>query len=230
MRVSDAEPKQELVVVLEAGDELRLSLKDLCLDRRLTSLLLQGSGQARRLVLHAPKGGTREVTGPVEVLHLTGSAELRGRGLVLDVRAVTGRAGDLNGGVVQDATFERAVLRCTALTAPIEPLKPQAEPEASPAPVRPAAAGGWAAVAAATSSTRSPQATAEDRPPRTGDLVDHPVFGRCAVMRLDDEHLRIRRDTGRTIALGLSRLRVTLTGEMSDGKRVYRLEVLKAGE
>ncbi len=226
MRVSGSKPRETLVVVLDGGDELRLSLKDLCVDRSLPALLFEGSGQARRLVLHAPKGGTREVAGPVEVLHLTGLAELRGRGLILEARAVTGRAGDLNGGVVQDAVFERALLRCTVLSDVVEPTKVEAPAETAASPAPPAS-GGWAAVAAVSRAASPREEAAEDRPPRFGDLVDHPVFGRCAVVKMDDEHLRVRRDGGRTISLGLSRLRLELTGEMSDGKRVFALEVLK---
>lgn len=226
MRVSEAKPKETVVVVLDPGDELRLCLKDLCVERGYPALCFEGSGQARRVVLHAPKGGTREVAGPVEVLHLTGVAEMHGRGLLLEARAVTGRAGDLNGGVVQDASFERGHLRCTAMTAAIEPRRPEAPAEEAPPQATPGS-GGWAAVAAASSSRATAREDAEDRPPRFGDLVDHPVFGRCTVVKMDDEHLRVRREGGRTISLGLPRLALELTGEMSDGKRVYRLEVRK---
>jgi predicted DNA-binding protein with PD1-like motif len=225
MKVSPGEPNRELVVVFESGDHLRLALKDLCLDHGVAAVLLGGTGVAREATLRRGGASSERVPGPLELLQLVGSAELLGRRLAIDVRAVACRPGqspaEVFGGVVDDVVFERAVLRITTLTGAIEPVTVQ--PEAASQ----GGASSWASVAAASAEMRASQLTADDRPPRAGDLVDHPTFGRVKVVKMDDEHLRVRREGGRTISLGLSRIQLTLTGEKSDGKHVYKLEVVK---
>jgi predicted DNA-binding protein with PD1-like motif len=227
MRVSAAEPGREIAVILEAGDELRRALQDLCLERNAAGALFSGSGRLRDITFRRPRGMPERIREPMELVHLSGTAERSGKQLLLDARAVVlgdGEAAALAGGVVSDATFERGVLRLAVLATPLEPVtvSPEPRPESSP----PAAAD-WGAVAAASADKARLGPPDDERPPRPGDLVDHPTFGRLKIVGIDDEHLKVRREGERTMQLGLSRVQLELAGQMSDGTRVFKLSVQK---
>ena len=64
----------------------------------------------------------------------------------------------------------------------------------------------------------------EDARPKLGDIVDHRQFGRCKVVRLDDEHISLRKPKGRVVQLGLSILEFFAKGE-EDGKPVFDVVV-----
>jgi hypothetical protein len=89
------------------------------------------------------------------------------------------------------------------------------------------ATGAWAAVAAASADAGSPDGGEVDAP-RVGDVVRHAKFGDCVVRGIDDDHVRIRLEGGRTVSLGLSRLGFELAGELSTGKRIFTIDVKKA--
>ena len=60
--------------------------------------------------------------------------------------------------------------------------------------------------------------------PKLGDAVIHRQFGECRVLRIDDDHITLRKPDGRGVQLGLSILKFTSVAE--DGKsRVYQVQV-----
>jgi predicted DNA-binding protein with PD1-like motif len=48
--------------------------------------------------------------------------------------------------------------------------------------------------------------------PRRGDLVNHRQFGRCIVVKVDDDHIALRKPDGRVVQLGLPILEFAVQG------------------
>jgi predicted DNA-binding protein with PD1-like motif len=59
----------------------------------------------------------------------------------------------------------------------------------------------------------------------TGDIIQHPVLGRCVVERIEGEHefATVRRDTGRLVRLSLEVLRFRQTGTEGT-RRLFRVQ------
>lgn len=112
--------------------------------------------------------------------------------------------------------------------AELEPAPPPPAPE----PAKVAASGGWgAAVAASARKPVVPVTTSDlgfdaDGPPdlMTGDILLHPRFGRCRVMKVVGRKVKVRRPTGGYFDL---RVDVCTFSRQSDedGKRVFRLKI-----
>lgn len=210
LRRLDAQPA--ILLILERGEDLPRVLVDTCLQQDITTAIVEGSGRASSLTLEGGPAGRRRVAGPLEVLQLRGHLEQRGTRLEPELRVVASREMDTGleivGGVMLEGKFETATIRISRHMA----MSKKAAPETS---------SSWSVVAAASEDIGEP-ADDED-PPRVGDTVEHPKFGPCIVKGIDDEHLKVRLEGGRTIALGLSHLEFKLRGELSTGKRLYSL-------
>lgn len=214
LRKLDAQPP--LLLVLERGEDLPRVLLDTCLQQDISAAIVDGSGRASSLTLEGGPAGRRRVAGPLEVLQLRGHLEQRGTRLEPEIRVVASREMDTGleivGGVMIEGKFETATIRISRHMA------------MSKAAV--AETNAWSAVAAVSEDIGEPSDD-DDDPPRVGDTVEHPKFGPCIVKGIDDEHLKVRLDGGRTIALGLSHLEFKLRGELSTGKRLYSLNIRK---
>lgn len=217
MQVRQVDAERELVLVVERGEDLVRTLLDGCLEHEVETVLVQGSGRATSIVLEGGPAGKRSVAGPLELLCVTGKVDQKGRRLEPDLRVVACREMDTGlemvGGVLLSALVEGAILRLSR-HAPLSKAR-----VASPA------GASWSAVAAVSADLGEPPPEEVDETPRVGDLVDHPQFGQCTVIKIDDQHLRMRRSEGRVVSLGLSILRFSLRGEKTDGKRVYAVRV-----
>ncbi len=213
-RLTDAQP--EVLLFLERNEEIPATVSDFFLEKGITNALIDGSGRATWVTLEGGPSGSRRVGGPLELIHIHGSVEPKGKGLQWDLRVVASRELDTGvevvAGVLRDAQIERAILRITQ--------------HRSTTPTAVSALSGWSAVAAA-SAEAGPPSEAGSETPVVGDVVRHPKFGECKVKGIDDDHIRIRLDGGRTISLGLSRLSFDLSGELSSGKRVFAVHIKK---
>ena len=63
--------------------------------------------------------------------------------------------------------------------------------------------------------------------PARGDIVNHRQFGRCDVVRVDGEHISLRKPDRRVVQLGLAILVFEPAGE-HDGKTVYNVAVTRS--
>jgi hypothetical protein len=68
---------------------------------------------------------------------------------------------------------------------------------------------------------------AEEVRPSLGDIVNHRQFGQCKVVRLDDEHISLRKPDGRVVQLGLAILKFDPRGEL-EGKPVFDVVVSRS--
>lgn len=97
------------------------------------------------------------------------------------------------------------------------PAAPPAAEEAAPSPSL-----DWAAVQRASESQQGDEG---DEPPRRGDLLDHPTFGRCMIERYEEERDRISvRHRGKLIELSLERLQVSPVGREGQN-RLFRATI-----
>jgi hypothetical protein len=88
---------------------------------------------------------------------------------------------------------------------------------------------GWAEVFAESQRLRRAAAAegiddelddGEDHHPERGDFVEHRQFGRCRVVRIDDDHMALKKPDGRIVQLGLQVLQFRPKGE-AEGKKIY---------
>jgi hypothetical protein len=63
--------------------------------------------------------------------------------------------------------------------------------------------------------------------PARGDIVNHRQFGRCDVVRVDSEHISLRKPDRRVVQLGLAILVFEPAGEQ-DGKTAYNVAVTRS--
>jgi predicted DNA-binding protein with PD1-like motif len=225
MRLRQTDPQPELLLLVETGEELPRLLVDTCLQQGFPNVYVTGSGRAMSLTLEGGPTGRRRVAGPLEVLLLHGTLSQRGVQVEPELRVVACREMDTGlemiGGLLLEGKFERAQLRLLRHVPATKGLSDSAQ-QAS-----------WSALAAASASLgEAPPAQAEpaddDVTPKPGDRVHHPKFGTCVVKGVDDSHLKVRLEGGRTVSLGLSHLTWTLKGEMSTGQRVFDLHVRRS--
>lgn len=120
----------------------------------------------------------------------------------------------------------------------LEP-SPAATP-APPAPAKPAAAptgGGWAAAVAASKTPAAPAPSAGPPSPsdlgfdidgdpdlERGDILLHPRFGRCKVIKPLDDKVKVRRPTGAFIDLHLKVCHFSRLPD-EDGHRVFDVRI-----
>ncbi len=124
----------------------------------------------------------------------------------------------------------------SAAPAPV-PRPPSASPEAASETLpprfeavapQPPAGPSWSDVVRASS-----QKSAAEKPPeeddaslriQTGDIIQHPVLGRCVVERIEGDHefATVRRDSGRIVRLSLEVLRFRQTGA-EGSRRLFRV-------
>jgi predicted DNA-binding protein with PD1-like motif len=224
------EKQVELPAVIEAAAEkLALEFCDVSGFGVLEWIEIQTSGA------EAP----RRLQGPLDLLDLKGRLRRAGGVELADFVCTLSRATDsgieLLGGrliagraeFVEITLVELEAAEVDAPPGPLAETAPAAEPKV---PI----SGRWAE-ALAESKRQEHKARergwdwdsdAEEVRPERGDIVVHRQFGRCQVVRLDDEHISLRKPDGRVVQLGLSILQFTSSGT-EDGKAVYDVAVKK---
>ncbi len=105
-----------------------------------------------------------------------------------------------------------------------------APPPAAPSPVKDDASK-WSLALAESRRVEREGAAAnwddvEPVMPARGDIVNHRQFGRCDVVRVDSEHISLRKPDRRVVQLGLAILVFEPAGE-HDGKAVYNVAVTR---
>lgn len=217
--------------VLDAARRARLDFADVSGFGALDWVELERDGAAARF------------EGPFDLLDLKGRIRRVGDADVAEFVVTASRLTDVGpqmiGGRLRRAAgafLELRLAPLAAIPAAAEPPAPRAAPPAAPA-ARPAPLpkppdDRWAeALAESKRLERSAAAArlwegdgAAAEAPERGDFVDHRQFGRCLVVRIDDEHVSLRKPDGRIVQLGLPVLEFTRKGE-EGGVAVYDVQV-----
>lgn len=94
---------------------------------------------------------------------------------------------------------------------------------------RPPRKGSWAEAISRSRELEEEDIEEEDDvEPMPGDVVNHPKFGRCVVLGMDeDERVMVRRPGGGKAALARSHMKLHRTGTTDEGKAIYRLVVTR---
>jgi predicted DNA-binding protein with PD1-like motif len=234
---------ESLAVRIEAGAELPAAIERVAEDLGLEFCDIDGFGALDWVEIETAGGdGSRRFEGPLDMLALRGRLRRAGGVKLADYLCTVSRdAGDgveLLGGKLVRAGARFVELRFAPLVAAeVDGVEADDGVEAEEA-ARPARkeslAGKWAGALA--ESKRQEQrarergwdwdADREELRPAHGDLVNHRQFGRCKVVRLDDEHISLRKPDGRVVQLGLAILEFSAAGE-DEGKPVYDVAVRK---
>lgn len=121
-----------------------------------------------------------------------------------------------------------------------DPASTPAPARSEPAPAAPPAGGGggWAAAVAA-STTRPARSAARAADPsdlgfdvdgdpdlKSGDLLIHPRFGRCKVIKVADDKIKVRRPTGAFIDLHMKVCTFSRLPD-EDGRRAFEVRIGK---
>jgi hypothetical protein len=194
---------------------------------------VRGFGELKWVELQPTAGGTRRLRGPLDLLGLQGRLRRAGDVVLADWICTVSRETDngieVIGGRLVAAECSFAEVSLTPLSA-VASAGPAQRPEGQPAapvspievrlPAKPVAAAAPAAAlfAEALAESRRQETSAPDwdredeiRPAR-GDLVNHLQFGQCKVLRIDDDHITLRKPDARTVQLGLPILAFSLVG------------------
>ncbi|MDD5307012.1 MAG: hypothetical protein PHU25_06795 [Deltaproteobacteria bacterium] len=202
-----------------------------------------GFGRLRWVELTFGDGRTPvRIKGPLELLDLKARIRRAGDARLADYVCTLARLTDngvevLGGGLAR-AEVEFVELSLTPLElAAVEPAcAARAEVQAPrpprdlplPVPQPPAIDERWAAALA--ESRRAERLASlevdEGARPERGDVVNHRQFGRCTVVKIDDEHVSLRKPDGRVVQLGLTVLRFTPAGR-EDKHAVFDVEVAR---
>jgi predicted DNA-binding protein with PD1-like motif len=216
--------------IVGASEQLGLSFCDVHAFGTLEAVEIQAAGAE----------GTRQLQGPLDLLDLNGRLRRAGGVVLADYFCTLSRATDsgieLLGGrlVAGRASFLEVTL--FGLEAVEVESRPDDPAEAAPPPEPKAPVVGRWAEALAESKRQERRARErgwdwdsdeEEVRPSRGDIVVHRQFGRCQVVRLDDEHISLRKPDGRVVQLGLAVLAFTPAGTQ-DGAEVYDVTVNKA--
>jgi hypothetical protein len=185
------------------------------------------------------------VKGPLELLDLKARIRRAGDARLADYVCTLARLTDSGvevvGGGLARAEAEYVELRFTPLAVasletadaarpepqPARPLRDPAPLAAEPAaPKAPVLDDRWAAaLAESRRAERLAAIEAHDATrPERGDVVNHRQFGRCAVVKIDDDHVSLRKPDGRVVQLGLSILKFTPAGR-EDKHQIFDVEV-----
>lgn len=230
-------------VRLEDGESLPEAIERAAAGLGLDFCQVTGFGRLASARIDADGGGEPvRFAGPLTLLSLNGRVRIAGDVTICDLVCTLGRDTDngvqVLGGLLVEAETVFAELAFTALEV-FEAGGSARERAARPAPAReappagkPAAtaekAGKWADVIA--ESKRLEREGDEGKwdeefvLPSRGDIVNHQQFGRCSVVKVDDEHISLRKPEGRIVQLGLAILSFKRAGEV-DGKTAYDVEV-----
>jgi predicted DNA-binding protein with PD1-like motif len=234
---------ESLAVRIEAGAELPAAIEQAAEDLGLEFCDIDGFGELEWVEIATAGGaGSRRFEGPLDLLGLRGRLRRAGDVKLADyVCTVSRDAGDgieLLGGKLAGARAGFVELRFAPLVAAevdAADAEDGGEVEESARPARKESLAGKWADALAESKLQEQRARErgwdwdadrEELRPAHGDLVNHRQFGRCKVVRLDDEHISLRKPDGRVVQLGLAILEFTAAGE-DEGKPVYDVAVRK---
>jgi len=204
---------------------------------------VRGFGELHWVELQPAAGEPRRLRGPLDLLGLQGRLRRAGEVVLSDWVCTVSRETDngieVVGGRLIAAECSFAEVSLTPLEetggpaargAGSEPADPPAQAAVTPARPAPPAT---ARFAEALAESRRQEARASDwddgeevRPAR-GDLVNHLQFGRCTVIKIDDDHITLRKPEGRTVQLGLPVLVFTQVG--SEGSaRIFDVRVRRS--
>jgi predicted DNA-binding protein with PD1-like motif len=230
----------------ESGAMLPSAAEAAAADAELGFCDVRGFGELHWVELQPTGGETRRLRGPLDLLGLQGRLRRAGEVVLADwictVSRETENGIEVVGGRLVAAECSFAEVSLTPLSAAAQ--RPQEKPAAPASPVearpparsavaeRPPAAPvpPVAAFAEALAESRRQEALAPDRDrdddvrPARGDLINHLQFGKCEVLRVDDDHVTLRKPDGRTVQLGLPILAFTEVG--TEGRaRVFDVRV-----
>jgi predicted DNA-binding protein with PD1-like motif len=233
-----------LGVRLEQGALLPDAIEAAAAELGLEFCDVRGFGRLRRLEIRAAGSeAPSRFEGPLDLLQLSGRMRRAGRVELSDWLCVVSRSTD-NG--VQVLGGELLAAECDFAELSFEPLL-SAEPDlprgvggepgsgraaaASPEPARSREGSlgeRWGDVLAESERQQRSAPDWDDEPPevfpRRNDVVNHRQFGRCKVMKMDDEHITLRKPDGKSVQLGLAVLRFSEVGR--EGKAtVFDVEV-----
>jgi predicted DNA-binding protein with PD1-like motif len=234
-------------VRLERGAVLPTAAEEAAAALSLEFCDVSGFGELVWVELAGAEGDeATRIEGPLTLLDLKGRLRIAGAIVLGDhvctvSRRATGKL-EITGGRLVRAEVGFAEITFTPLVAEEDPgegrgaddhspspASSQSKPTAPSVPERPEAKGRWAkAIAESERVVREARESGdfedgEVRPSR-GDLVEHRQFGRCVVVRVDDEHISLRKPDRRNVQLGLSILSFSRIGE-EEGKQVYSVAV-----
>ncbi len=199
-------------------------------------------------------GPTRELSGNLELVSLYGTVSEHDGELPLTAHATLARDRDSGmevvGGRVRNATvfsveyvietmddvlLRRAADRDTGLVSWVEALTDTATPIptdiASPPPMAPIPDPPKPTPTPTPAATATPTPSAPTSSPdyseiHPGDIMVHPKFGRCTVMRIegDQEFVHVRLRNGRIVRLSLEILTLQPQGT-EDGQRIFEASI-----
>lgn len=245
---------QPLAVRLESGAELPAAIEGAAEEAGLEFCDVIGFGVLEWIEIQAAGADApTRFRGPLDLLHLSGRLRRAGPLTLADYTCSVSRATDngveLLGGRLCRAAAEFVEITLVplaaigtaastdrseggeedrAIGAPAQPETSSGEPKAS-------IAGRWAeALAESKRQERSARergwdwdSDEEEVRPSHGDIVMHRQFGRCQVVRMDDEHVSLRKPDGRVVQLGLAILEFTAAGE-DQGHAIYDVAVKRS--
>jgi predicted DNA-binding protein with PD1-like motif len=240
-------PGEPLAVRLEAPVALPEAILEAARRARLDFADAAAFGALDWMELDRDGAGVR-LDGPFELLDLKGRIRRVGDEVFAEFVVIASRFTDtglqLLGGRLRRASGAFLELRLTPLSLQGASVGPPAQRVAAPAPpAAPAPAAKpvalpkppgdrWAeALAESKKLEKSPAAAklwlddgATAVVPQRGDFVDHRQFGRCLVVRVDDEHISLRKPDGRIVQLGLPILEFSQKGAEGEAA-VYDVQV-----
>jgi predicted DNA-binding protein with PD1-like motif len=218
---------EELVAAAKRlSDQMGISFCDICGFGEVDWIELKGAGEEASLSLN----------GPFWLLDLKGRIRKAGDICLDDFFCTVSRHTDngiqVLGGKLIRAGVKSVELSFSELSLPEEiaselspgPVDSQRVkedlPKAAPAvnPIAPAAATAvsmddrWAHAIAESKRMESRGLESDDEVeerPKRGDIVIHRQFGRCTVLRIEDEHITLTKPDGRQVQLGLPILKFT---------------------
>lgn len=220
-------------VRLESGSMLPAAAEAAAAKEDLGFCDVRGFGELHWVELQPTAGGTRRLRGPLDLLGLQGRLRRAGDVVLADWICTVSRETDngieVIGGRLVAAECSFAEVSLTPLAAmttagsriveAVDGPRP-ATPERPPAVPAPSAA----LFAEALAESRRQEALApswdqeEDARPARGDLVNHLQFGKCKVLRIDDDHVTLRKPDGRAVQLGLPILAFSEVGAEGPNK------------
>ena len=215
-----------------AVEDLGLEFCDVIGFGRLDWVELKGDSQ----------GPSTRMQGPFDLLDLKGRVRRVGNVImseyVCTISHVTDSGIRVFGGGLERAaidfaelTFIPLVLAKGATVAKEADTEPVVPPPAAPATMKDNASKWSLALAESRRLERDGAAASWDdvEPvmPARGDIVNHRQFGRCDVVRVDSEHISLRKPDRRVVQLGLAILVFEAAGEQDD-KAVYNVAVTRS--
>jgi predicted DNA-binding protein with PD1-like motif len=212
---------------LGRGEDVLQAVLDLCREHKLTAGEVRGAGvlETVELAAHDPALGrprsARRFEGTFELVSLWGVISSDGENPRCVAHATVMRDRDtgieLLGGRLMAARAIEVDLVIMAATSGASAVKTGDLPSAP-------AATTWADVAGA-SKPDEPADDEESANPVLGDLIEHPRFGLCEVVRLEgDEYIQVKNASGRLLRLSIDALSLKLAGREGT-KRRFRARV-----